>query len=373
MKGMFSLSNIQRLTDRFIRYVKCGSESGNEAEFCKIIENELKEMGLIVTPNGDTKSICSNGWNIYACLPGNGDPILFSAHLDTVSPGNNIVPIINDGVIYSSGDTVLGADDKAGIAAVMEALEEIIEKNESHRTIEILFTVCEEIGMLGSKSADYSNIKSKNAIVLDSDNFGEIINKNPANVVINYKINGKSAHAGLAPQEGIHALKAAADAVANLPVGNVDDISVMNISNFISKGKTNIIADEATFDMEIRSFEEDRLQKHIMNSIHVLNDSCDKFGANYEMTINRHSDVIYVDESSRLIKEIKKAFTELGVQYKLKNSFGGCDATNLFANGFEVVNLGIGMQAVHSCSEYISQKDLAAIEKLVLIIMKSGY
>lgn len=362
--------NSRRLTERFIRYAECGSESGNEADFCKLLEDELRDFGLAVKRDNNVALETSNGWNVFARLAGEGDAILFSAHTDTVSPGNNIRPVIVNGIIRSSGDTILGADDKAAIAAVMEALEEITECDASHRPIEVLFSVCEEIGMLGAKYADYGNITSRKAIVLDSDNLGEIINRNPANVVLHFKVFGKSAHAGLAPQEGIHALKAAAEAVVNIPVGNVDTISVMNISNFISEGKTNIVADEATFDMEIRSFEEDKLQKHISKSIKTLEDACIKFGASFEMSIERHSDVLNVPEDSALIAEIKKAFGILGVDYKVTSSFGGCDATYLFANGIEVVNLGIGMQAVHSCDENISISDLETTTKLVGLLMK---
>ncbi len=365
--------NSQRLTERFIRYVECGSESGNEANFCMLLEDELIDLGLVVKRDKNIGLETSNGWNVFARLAGEGDAILFSAHMDTVSPGNNISPVIDNGIIRSSGDTILGADDKAAIAALMEAIVEMTESGTSHRTIEVLFSVCEEIGMLGAKHADYDNITSRKAIVLDSDNLGDIINRNPANVVLHFKVFGKSAHAGLAPQEGIHALKAAAEAVANIPVGKVDEISVMNISNFISEGKTNIIADEATFDMEFRSFEEERLQKYISTSVKTLEDACKKFGASFEMNLERHSDVLYVPENSTIIAEIKKAFRKLGVDCKVTSSFGGCDATYLFANDLEVVNLGIGMQAVHSCDENISINDLETITKLIGLLLKNDY
>ena len=362
--------NSQRLTERFIRYVKCGSESCNEKEFCQLIENELAALGLEVKRDNAGKFCGSNGWNIYARLAGADDSILFSMHTDTVYPGNDIHPVIENGIIRSAGDTILGADDKAGIAAVMEALESIIESQIEHRTVEVLFSVCEEIGMLGAKYADFSNIKSRKAIVLDSDNLGEIINRNPANVHLYFKITGKSAHAGLAPQEGIHALKAAAEAIAAIPVGKVDEITVMNVSNFISEGKTNVVADKAAFDMEIRSFDEERLQKHIRASEKAVSDACKQYGACYEVNMERHSDVIYVPENSPLVEEVTEGYKALGVESYLASSFGGCDATHIFANGIEVLNLGIGMQSVHSCDEHISVKDLETISTLMFSLMK---
>jgi len=364
--------NSARLIERFFTYVQCASESGKEAEFCQLLENELNNLGLLVQRDCVGPLCGSDGWNIYARLDGKGDAMLFSAHLDTVYPGKNVKPTIKDGIIRSGGDTVLGADDKAGIAAVMEAIESILESGESQRTIEILFSICEETGLFGAKHADFSNIISKRAVVLDNERLGEIINMNPANMVVFFEVFGKSAHAGMSPEKGIHALKAAAKAVADIPVGNVDEISVMNISNFISPGKTNVVADKASFDMEIRSFDEERLQHHLAASEKAVKEACENYGASYKMTTDRHSDVIYVPESSVLVNEIIQKFAQLGVVGKTAKSFGGCDATHIFAAGLEVVNLGVGMQAVHGCDEHISVRDLEITARLVELLMVSN-
>lgn len=361
--------NSARLIERFVNYVQCASESGKEAEFCRILENELNRLGLLVKRDCVGHLCGSDGWNIYARLDGKGGAMLFSAHLDTVNPGENIKPVLKDGVIRSGGGTVLGADDKAGIAAVMESLDSVIESGKPHRTIEVLFSVCEETGLLGAKHADFSNIISKQAVVLDNESLGEIINMNPANMVVRFEIFGKSAHAGMSPEKGVHALKAAAKAVAGIPAGNVDEISVMNISNFISPGKTNVVADKASFDMEIRSFTEERLQQHLTAIEKVVKEACEYYGASYKMAMDRHSDVIYVPESSSLVNEIVQKFAQLGVVGKTAKSFGGCDATHIFAAGIDVVNLGIGMKSVHSCDEYISVADLETTAKLVELLM----
>lgn len=362
--------NSERLIERFINYVKTPSESGSEAIFCALLEAELLSLGLTVERDCVGELCGSDGWNIYARLDGTGDSILFSAHTDTVSPGIAIQPRIIQGIIKSSGNTILGADDKAGIAAVTEALNSIIEQGKQHRTIEVLFSISEEPGLLGAKYADFSKIKSCQVVVLDNENLGEIINRNPANMVLNFKIYGKAAHAGMAPQEGIHALKAAATAVANIPVGYVDDISAINISNFCSPGKTNVVADKASFDMEIRSYEEDRLQQHMAACEQAVRDACKSVGATYEMVTDRHSDVIYVPEDSDLVMEIKTKLEHLGVVGKVTKSFGGSDATHFFVNGFEVINLGIGMQSVHSCEEHISVYDLETTARLVEALME---
>lgn len=156
--------------------------------------------------------------------------------------------------------------------------------------------------MLGSRYADYGKIKSKTALVLDGEDIGEIVNSAAANIVMSISFFGKKAHAGVCPENGIHALKAAAYAAANIPVGHVDDISVQNISNFVSEGPTNIVADKASFDMEFRSYDEDTVQKHIADALAVMKEACEKFGTTFEYDSERHSGAFTVDPESQFIK-----------------------------------------------------------------------
>lgn len=158
--------------------------------------------------------------------------------------------------------------------------------------------------MLGSRYADYGKIKSKTAIVLDGEDIGEIVNSAAANIVMSISFFGKKAHAGVCPENGIHALKAAAYAAANIPVGHVDEISVQNISNFVSEGPTNIVADKASFDMEFRSYDEDTVQKHIADALAVMKEACEKFGTTFEYDSERHSGAFTVDPESQFIKDI---------------------------------------------------------------------
>ena len=365
------LINTTRLVDRFLGYVVCDSESGNEKQFCELIERELSALGLSVYRDEAGEKCGSNGWNIRASLPGTGDPILFCAHLDTVSPGRGIRPIVGeDGVIRSAGDTVLGSDDKSGVAAVIEALAAIMDNKLPHRPIEVLFTVCEELGMLGSRHADYSAIASKQAVVLDSSKNGALINRAPANMHIEVTVKGRAAHAGVAPEKGVHALKAAAAAVANIPCGRVDEETVMNVANLLAPGKTNVVPDTAAFQMEIRSFREELLQQRIEQARRALNEACEQFGASYEMTLERHSDPLYVPEDSPLLLCLREAYRELGVEARVEGTFGGSDATWLSANGISAVNIGTGMSAVHGVGEHIAIPDLILTSRVVLAMMQ---
>ena len=201
--------------------------------------------------------------------------------------------------------------------------------------------------------------------MLDSSKNGGIINRAPANVHLHVEITGKSAHAGISPDRGIHALKAAAAAVAAIPCGFVDENSVMNVANFLSPGKTNVVPGKASFDMEIRSFEEALLQSHIADAETAVKSACETFGAAYTISPERHSDVLYVSEESPLMRDLLLVYQELGVQPEIARTYGGSDATWLFYNGIDALNIGTGMCDAHALTEHIAIADLERTARVV--------
>ncbi len=359
-----------RLLDRFLRYVRCDSESGDERAFCELIESELRAMGVPFSRDEVGERACSNGWNIFASLPGQGEPILFSAHLDTVPPGKGIRPVVADGVVRSSGDTVLGADDKSGVAAIMEALETMVQGDAPHRPVEVLFTVCEELGLYGSRYADYSPIRSRQAVVLDGGRPGIIVNKAPAHVMLTVTIQGRSAHAAAAPEQGIHAIKAAADAIAAIPCGRVDEETVMNVGTLHADGKPNIVPALAVFEMEIRSHKEELLQKRLQDTQDAIAAACRTYGASYTIESERHAGALDVPADSPLIQKLQAVCRELGAQTAVEGGFGNSDATWIFGHGIDAVNIGTGMSAVHGVGEHIKIADLENTARLVLAMTR---
>ncbi|MDO4568284.1 MAG: M20/M25/M40 family metallo-hydrolase [Clostridia bacterium] len=362
--------NIDRLLNRFMDYVRCDSESRDELGFCEKLEAELRELGMEVRRDGCGSEFGSNGFNIYARMDGRGDPLLFCAHMDTVAPGKGINPVVEDGVIRSDGSTVLGADDKSGVAAIMEALASLADSGDEHRTVEVLFTISEEVGLLGSKNADYSPILSRSAVVLDSSSVGCIINNAPATVRISARVHGRSAHAAVAPKTGAHALKAACAAIAAMPCGYVGDDTVMNVGTMACPGKTNIVPALAEFDMEIRSFSQEELEARIAQSEAALREACAEFGTTYEFIVDRQTEVLYVDPTSPIVEELRSAFVSLGRTPRVERTYGGSDATWLHKNGIAALNVGTGMQAVHGVSEHIAIADLADTARLVERLMR---
>ena len=363
--------NTSRLMERFTRYVSCDSESGNEKAFCELIEGELSALGFAVSRQEVGDKCGSNGWNVYGYLPGEGVPILFSAHMDTVPPGVGIVPVLEEGVIRSKGDTILGADDKSGIAAVLEAVEMIKEEGLSHRPIEVLFSICEEMGLLGAKYADYSQIKSKEAVVLDNGVVGEMITQAPAKIEVHVEIIGKSAHAAVAPSKGISAIKVAAAAINEIPCGYVEDGAVMNVANLLSPGKSNVVPEKATFDIDMRAFDADLLRRLLKDVEKTVKTACEAVGATYTLEVDWQADPLLIPQDSPILKRLTAVCESLGITPKIEKTYGGSDATWLFiTGGIHAVNTGTGMRDVHSTDEYIALSDLELVTRLILNMMR---
>lgn len=362
--------NKDRLLERFLRYVKTDSESGAERQMCELIEKELEALGMEVWRNEIGERFGSNGFNVCARMEGEGEAILLSSHLDTVTPGKGVTPVIKDGVIRTLGDTVLGGDDKSGVAAIMEALQSVKESSDAHRTIEVLFSISEETGLYGSRNADYSKFTAKAAAVFDSGEHESVINRAPAHIVMKVEITGKAAHAGLAPEEGVHALKAAAAAAAKIPCGNVDDITVMNVANFLAPGKSNIVCDRASFEVEIRCFEEQGLKARIEETENIIKAAAEEYGAQYEIKIDTHSGVLYVPEDSEILKTVLKGYEELGISAVPEKTYGGSDASSITAAGIPALNLGTGMSDVHTVGEYLKIEDMEIACRIAERLMK---
>ena len=361
--------NEQALVDRFIRYVTCESEFRRERGFCELLEGELQALGMNPQRQEVGEACGSDGFNLFASLPGEGEPILFCAHMDTMEPGVGIKPVISEGVIRSGGSTILGADDKAGIAAVLEAIAEIKAAQKSHRPVEVLFTICEEAGLLGAKYADYSPVHSKQAVVLDTGTMGCIIHMQAANIRLAVTIKGKSAHAGVSPELGIHALKTAAEAIAKMRCGHLGENTVMNVANLLSPGATNAVPDIATFDIEMRSHSPEELAFLLDQTKAQIEEACRVYGAACTIQEIPISDPLVVPADHPLIMRLTAAMAKVGLTASVERTFGGCDATWLSANGIAAVNIGIGMKDAHSLDENIAIADLVTTAKLLELLM----
>lgn len=365
--------NEKRLLDRFLEYVQIDSPTKEELEFAIFLKAELTKLGLEVYMDDAGEKVGSNSGNLVARLKANaeGEAILFSSHMDTVSPSRGIKPQIRDGVIYSDGTTILGGDDKAGIAAIMEALEVVIENNIPHGEIEVAFTIFEEGGLFGSKNLDYSKLNAKKGFVLDSGGDpGVIIIQGPAQNKIDVKFIGKEAHAGVAPETGISAIQIAGEAISKMNLLRIDGETTANIGSISGGSATNIVTKEVEFHAEARSLDNDKLQEQTDHMVKCCEDAAKKFGGKVEINVENAYGAFKIDENHELVKSVKLACKNLGFDSSTTTSGGGSD-TNIFnANGIEAINLAIGERMPHTLEEHLHIKDLENAARLALEIIK---
>ncbi|MEZ9874446.1 M20/M25/M40 family metallo-hydrolase [Vibrio breoganii] len=356
-----------RLVDNFLQLVKIDSESGNEKEVAIEIESQLQQLGFDVERLAVPETL-SNGFNIYAKLPGKLDgSIVLSCHMDTVTPGNGIEPVIKDGIISSAGDTILGGDDKSGIAAIIEAITTLQENNVEHKTIEIAFTVFEEGGLHGSKQFDCSKIESEMGIVLDSGGpIGTIIAVAPGQQNLKVNITGKPAHAGLAPEQGINALTVASDAIANMNLSRIDEETTANIGVVKGGQATNIVMPSLYIEAEARSLDEEKLTKQVAHMVETFEAAATKHGAEVDIVSTRAYNPFQIPESHPHIQTVKDVFAQLDIEPIVTSTGGGSDA-NIFAEkGLTIVNLSTGMAKVHTTEEYIAIEDMRKISQFLM-------
>lgn len=349
------------IVKRFKRYVKINSESGNEKKFANVLINELEDLGLEVIQDKLTKEHNSNTSNIIAKLINNenSETIMLCAHMDTVKPGINIEPIEKNGEIFSKGETVLGADDKAGISVIMDVINKIIKDKSVKKNIEIIFTVHEEAGLFGVKALNFNLINSKIGIVLDSSGkVGGIVTKAPYKDKIVAEVIGKSSHAGIAPENGINAIEVASEAIFKMKLSNVNEETTANIGTMKGGKATNIVPDSVNMTGEVRSFSEKKLDNQINHMKKCLDESINKHNAEGNIEVESLYSGYNISDDDSLVKEIIEAGKSIGIEMFTRSSKGGSDANIFNENGIKTINLVIGTKNAHSVDESIEIESL---------------
>lgn len=357
-----------RIIDEFFELVSIDAISRNEREIADSVKVKLAELGCRVEEDDAATHIGGNTGNIYAVLDGTIEgSILLSAHLDRVANGYGIKPRIDGSRIVSDRTTILAADDISGVVAILDGVRRIKESGKPHPRIEIVFTVCEENGVLGSKYVDYSKIKSKFGYVLDSPGrIGRIIKAAPSKAQLKFEVFGKASHAGNAPENGINAIIAAAKILAEIKDGRIDEDSTANYAIFRAGGETtNIVCDYALVLGEVRSLIHDKLEKYC----EYFNEHCKKAvegtGARVKTDVVLYYKSFNVEEDGKAISLMKRVFEKMGIDMVIERGGGGMDANHFNANGIECVGLATGYGDNHTFNEYIEIEDLIRSGEMV--------
>ncbi len=370
-----------RLIDYFISLVKIDSESRNELAMAERMRDDLTEMGAqVVFDDAHVKAKGSIG-NLIAKFPGKVEkkPLLFCAHLDTVKPGKGIKPVIKNGKIFSDGTTILGSDDKSGIAEIVEAIRRLQEEHFDYAPIEVLFTISEEIGLLGAKNLDYSLLNAKMGYALDSHRIGSATIQAPSLNVIEVKVIGKAAHSGACPERGINAIQVAAKAISKLKLGRIDEETTANIGKINGGLANNIIPNTVSLSGEVRSHSEEKLEKVTNEIIRTFEKTAQKYQINIDgkvykakvdIKVDRDFPAMKIDTNEQIVQIALKAAKNIGIEPRIEIGGGGSDANIFYEHGLCMPILGTGMRDVHTLDENISINDLENGTRWIMEIIK---
>lgn len=334
----------------------------------------FKEIGYKLQEDETGTKIDGNAGNLYLYIPGSNahEPIAFLAHMDTVSSTKGLEPIVNSTHIRSNGNTILGADNRAGIALICELVRYLKESRINHCPIEMIFTVSEEIGLLGIKNIDYNKIKTKIALVLDAGGpVGTIVTKAPSLERIDVKVIGKAAHAGAEPEKGINAIAIAARAINNIKQGRIDSETTLNIGTIQGGTATNIVPEKVVIEGEARSFKPDTLNEQVRNVEKEFQSAVNEFGGRIEFNHRLSFTTFNLDKENHLVKMTVNAAEKLGIKHNITFTGGGSDANILNSNGIASVGIGIGVFDAHTNRENISLEDFyKSLEWLIEIVRR---
>lgn len=366
--------NEQRLIDEFLELVQIDSETKHEQKIAVILKKKFEELGLEVKEDDSQQRTGHGSGNLICTLKGtnpNADPIYFTAHMDTVVPGNNIKPNIKDGYIMSDGTTILGADDKAGIAAILEAIRTLQETNSDHGDVQFIITVGEESGLVGAREIDRSLIYAKYGYALDSNgSVGDIIISAPTQARIHATLTGKTAHAGIAPEKGVSAISIAAKAISNMPLGRIDNETTANIGRFEGGKQTNIVCDHAEVYAEARSLSSEKIKTQVAKMKTAFEETASEFGGSAQVDVT----VMYPDfkrnKNDLVVKIAENAVSKINRKSKLLSSGGGSDANIFSGYGIPTVNLAVGYEEIHTTNERMPITELVKITELTFAIIK---
>jgi tripeptide aminopeptidase len=369
--------NTQRLGERFKMLAQIDSESRHEANISKVLEKILLELGASVSFDDAGDKVGGDCGNLVGKFKGSIEaaPLFLSGHMDTVLPGKGVKVQFENGIFRSDGTTILGGDDKSALAIILEVMEVVKENNLPCPPVEIVFTVCEEIGLLGAKHLDMSLMDAKFGYILDSTDTEGIVTKAPSANKITIKVHGRAAHAGAAPENGISAIYAAAMGISNLKLGRIDEVTTCNLGIITGGMATNIVPECVEIRGEARSHDMEKLKTVTDNIIAGFESAAAALREDgqdlprVEILVEQDFPNTNIPEDHLAIILARKAADNLGRKLGSKTIGGGADANIFFGKGIVAGVLGTGMTDVHTLKESIALSDMENTAQLVLEIL----
>ena len=374
--------NQERIKKLLIELIKIDSLSRQEYDVAMRLKREMEDLGAAVAIDDAGQRVGGNVGNLIASFTGTAPsarPLLLSAHMDTVVPGEGIVPILEGDILRTDGRTVLGGDDKSGVAIICEAMRILQEQNLPHGDIDVVFTICEESGLVGAKCLDTGRLRARTGLVLDSDSVGFLFTRGPGANRLEFRVHGLEAHAGVCPERGISAIQVAAEGIAQMKLGRIDHETTANIGVIEGGMAVNIVPNSVLLKGEARSHHPEKLEqqtRHMLGCLeeaaarHTLELDGKKFQARVEGRIERDYERMNVRENAPIVQLVYAAGKNLNVDVKTQATGGGCDANVFNQKGLEVANLGTGMRDIHTVNEWLNLKDLYLCAEIIVEILR---
>lgn len=343
------------LLDLFLRLAATASPSRRERSVAGLVGDDLAAHGLAWREDDAAGAVAGDSGNLIVRVPGTGDglPVAIAAHLDTVAVGGDIVPVVQDGIVRSAGDTILGADDKAAVAALVALLRELADEPPRGDVVGV-FTVAEEIGLLGAQALDVGALGCRAGFVFDTSGpVGDVVVRAPSQKLVTATFDGVAAHAGIAPERGRSAVQAAARAVAALELGRLDADTTANVGTIAGGTATNVVPDHCRVEGEVRAHDPARLAAVVGAMVAAVHLAAAETGVDVEVVVD-DSFVGYALEVDDLpVTLAREALARSGFTARLASSGGGSDVNVFNLKGMPAVNLSVGMEDVHSPQEWL--------------------
>jgi len=362
--------NSERLINTFFELVRIDSPTGGEHEVAAYLTAKLAALGFQTRMDAML--------NLTATLPGKGvrpgpgAPILLSAHMDSVPPCHGIQPRIESGIIRSDGTTILGGDDRVGVAAILEAVTVIHERGLLHLPIEIAFTAQEEPGLIGSTALDCSQFRSKRGVVFDyGDPVGKIIVSAPGTWNMDITITGRAAHAGGEPEKGINAIAVAVDAISHFKLGRLDAETTANVGMIQGGVARNVVPETCRVTAETRSRRASKLERQKNIMLAAFERAAENHGARLDMQLKHAYPLFRLSPAAPIVSHVSAALTRIGREPKLNVAGGGSDANVFNSRGIACVVVSMGVENVHTTAECVSVAELIKTAELALEVIRA--
>ncbi|HEU4964067.1 MAG TPA: M20/M25/M40 family metallo-hydrolase [Bacilli bacterium] len=367
--------NRERLIQEFMHLVQIDSLSRDERRVADYLTEQLTQLGVEVVEDTAGEKVGGNTGNLICTVKGDDSKptVLFTCHMDTVTPGEGIKPQLLEDRITSDGTTILGADDKAGVAGILEMVRVLKEQNLNHGNIVLFLTMGEESGLLGSRHADWDKLpKVDFGYAFDSNGpIGKVVTQSPAQMKIEATVHGKTAHAGVNPEAGISAITVAANAVSKMKLGRINERTTANIGSFAGGGATNIVCDKVTLLAEARSLDLGELEAQTKHMVETFEETAKEWGTTAEVKTEKMYSNLNHEIEAPVVQTAFQAIRSLGFEPSPMASGGGSDANILNGQGIPTCNIAIGYEKIHTVNEFIRLDDLEKAARLLVAITQA--